>query len=148
MSVGWDVVAAVESLLTASVVGLSPVLTVVVQDEFVHDVGFTKVNTLVVTGEDEEEREVSSGGRILLAYPVMVGLILPRGIRREQTQYRKDVRQAVRRALYVTSLAGAATVRDCLSYEPTPPFDRASWGDVFRVTAQRFTYLSDEARTG
>jgi hypothetical protein len=148
VSIGWDVVTAVEALIRVAVADLSPPPSVVVQDELAHDTGYAAVPSLIVVGEDEGERELESSKRIMLAYPILVGFVAARGLRREQTQYRKDVRQAVRRALYVTKLAGVPAVVDCETYEATPAFDASSWGDSFKVTAQRFVYLSDEPRNG
>lgn len=148
MSVAWEIITAVQYRLQAAApAGLLPA-SIVVRRRFEHDPLSNTANQLVVVGEWELTPDETTEGVLLVPYPILVGLVTGRENRVEPARFEYDVRQAVRRCLFVTHLTPDAPTVYNVAYDPRPSFSGESWKGNFDVSAQRFTYWSEEARNG
>jgi hypothetical protein len=147
MSVRGDIADAGRAVIRALAIPGLATSAVVIRKGFVHDPGLEAARQVVLVSEDEIYLEETTGDGLTLGYPLTVGIVMERGIREEQAKWLWDVRQALRKALFVTGFAGAPTVHNCEEFDPRPGVDVSSWADAYDVSAMRFTYRSDEGRT-
>jgi hypothetical protein len=119
--------------------------TVAFRSKAEHDKLTERQPGLIVVSEPEKVSELLFGNRACVLYPILVVLVRQRSLRAAAARYEDDVREAVRKTLYVPTLAGVAGVWN-VKYDPAPTFDRTSWGNIYDVSGQRFSYVSDERR--
>jgi hypothetical protein len=121
-------------------------LAVVVRKRLAHDKGFEATRTLVLVPGEERPRFLLFGNRAAVAYPVTVALLQGRDPRTADVDYESDIREDVRKALHKLPLPGVPAVWD-VKYEPEPPFNADAWRPKYDASAQRFTFVTDEARS-
>lgn len=84
---------------------------------------------------------------VLYQWPVLASLVLADAADVTQTRWLLDMRDALRKALWVTALAGAAEVYDC-DYEPNPKgVDVSGLSEASFFSVQQFTYSIRGGRT-
>ncbi len=156
-SVRWQVVEATLAAIQGLALPASPTsggqtlqpTQVVIRKKAEHDTGFEQQPGIVLVSNKERFEAQMFTNKVLALYDVLVLLVLVRSLRPEWVQYEADTRELIRLALwkpYVLTLSSGAKQEDA-QYDPDPPVSVASWGDVYDVTAQMFTFRVTEARS-
>jgi hypothetical protein len=146
VSVKGDILRAAAGVLRALTGPGGKPLTVAVRKRLDHDKGFERKRTVVLVPDKERDLFLRFGNRAAVAYPVWVVLLQDRGFREEDVDYEGDVRDAVKKALHELPLPGVPAVWD-VRYEGSPNFSPDAWRPLYDASAQRFTFVTDEARS-
>lgn len=100
----------------------------------------------VISPEQETVEYEETEEEIILKYPVRVTLFFPGNqLLEAELPQLLDFREAIRTALFKTTLTGASTVIDC-TIELNPPFDQTLWAAEYDASSIRFIYTSQELR--
>lgn len=103
---------------------------------------------VTVTPEAEKINQYVMPNKAFVDYPVLVTIFREHNLVPEENNLRWTLyaREKIRLALSNTTLSGANTVFDFVSYDPQPAFDHSGIDAMHDVSAQRFTYRSQESR--
>lgn len=146
-SVYWSVLMAVRSQLNSTET-LAPMVARI-RRKAAFRKGHDVLPLMLVVPTVERIADEQFGGTAFFDYPVTVAII------RESKLVLEDEadipwllarRQEIRRKLHRALLGGASEVFDCTEYDPEPPFDPSAFDQAFDVSAQRFTFRSQENR--
>lgn len=101
---------------------------------------------ILIMPETERIAAYHMPNAVHIDYPITVAAIDQNRMILEDVDVTPDVRQLIRRALYVTTFDAVSEVYDIVSYDPSPPFPPGAVDQAFDVSLQRFTYRAIETR--
>lgn len=83
---------------------------------------------------------------LVVDYPVIVSVVSDGNLLLLNPEWALDMREAVRKTLYKTTLDGVSEVFDC-NYEPEPSYDYPALDTSLDVSIQQFIFRAQEQRS-
>lgn len=146
MSVYGDILDAVKTVVQGLSLANLPPASVVVRKTPVYLAEHDPVPLVVISPVLEGLDGLAFGDQAFTTYEVRVTVYHEAAFNWEALDWLLDVRERIRKALFVTTLAGAPTVMDA-AWLPQPTYDAAGLSAGVDVSRQGFVYTSSEGRT-
>jgi hypothetical protein len=147
MSDQWGDIGAAAATLLAGVAELSAD-TIEERERVTFDADRDSLPLTLLVPERERPRLHVFGGEVMMEYPLVVARITAGNLEAADVTNHgtfREAREAIRKALFVTTLEDAPDVYDC-DYDPDPVVQTEGLDRLLRVSLQRFTYVTCEDR--